>query len=273
MELGAVGWEPEPGGGGARQVSAVEFGGGCCEEWHLAAVEVERPKMDEQPRLEEEKWEMANRKKIEKKKRQAAKKVKFEMPGVTGEEQMTRRAVGDWERRIEEAEVYRKRLEESCDRMRVEVKERFIGAVKREDQTMGMTFQVAGVKKALAAVWRICKAGNIVQFGEAAEDCFVKHKETGKKVMLERKGGSYVLKVEFVRRTKDGASGELWESLGTETITVDSGAEESVCPLGWGAEFGMTPIPPGKEMRMVNAGGGEMKHYGSRRVAFGVAGF
>ena len=77
-----------------------------------------------------------------------------------------------------------------------------------------------------------------------------------------------MLKIEFVRRKKGATGGDVWESLGSEWITVDSGAEESVCPLGWGAEFGMQAVPPGKEMRMLNAGGGEMKHFGSRRVSF-----
>ena len=43
--------------------------------------------------------------------------------------------------------------------------------------------------------------------------------------------------------------------------------------IGWGAEFGLQAVPPGKEMKMVHAGGGEMKHWGSRRVSFTAAGF
>ena len=50
--------------------------------------------------------------------------------------------------------------------------------------------------------------------------------------MLECKGGSHVLKVEFVQKKKNAAGMEVWESVGMEWITVDSGAEESVCPLG-----------------------------------------
>ena len=51
-------------------------------------------------------------------------------------------------------------------------------------------------------------------------------------------------------------------------ITVDSAAEESVCPQGWAAHFGTTPVPEGKGLRLVNASGGPISHYGSRRVAF-----
>ena len=46
---------------------------------------------------------------------------------------------------------------EEC--MVVELGPRFIGAVDREEPAIGMTFQVAAVKKALASVWRICRAG------------------------------------------------------------------------------------------------------------------
>ena len=61
--------------------------------------------------------------------------------------------------------------------VQVEVDERFIGVVRKEEQQpMTMTFQVAGVKKALAAVLKICKAGNIVQFGDETADGFIWNK-------------------------------------------------------------------------------------------------
>ena len=82
-----------------------------------------------------------------------------------------------------------------------------------------------------------------------------------------------MLKIEFVRKEKGATGGDVWEILGSEWIAVDSGAEESVCPLGWGAEFGMQAVPPGKERRMLNAGCGEMKHFGSSRVSFTGVGF
>ena len=145
----------------------------------------------------------------------------------------------------------------------------FVGSVDATSQFLGMTFQVAGVKKSLAAVSRICKAGNIVQFGEEESDCFIKNKTTGKKIMLQRKRGSHVLEIEFV---KEGEKGNM-EIVGRESITVDSGAEESVCPLGWGEVFGLKPVKPGQELRMINAGGDVMPHYGSRKVTFKSKGF
>ena len=51
-------------------------------------------------------------------------------------------------------------------------------------------------------------------------------------------------------------------------ITVDSAAEESVCPRGWAEQFGLDPVAKGRELKLVNASGGEIPHYGSRQIAF-----
>ncbi len=55
---------------------------------------------------------------------------------------------------------------------------RFVAAAETgpNSKVMGMGFQVADVKKPLAAVWRICEKGNIVQFGDNDEDCFIMNK-------------------------------------------------------------------------------------------------
>ena len=82
-----------------------------------------------------------------------------------------------------------------------------------------------------------------------------------------------MIHVEFVKRVQ-GTSGETKrEKIGQETIAVDSGAEESVCPLGWGEAFGLTPVKPGKDLRMVDVGGGVVQHFGSRKVQFAEMGF
>ena len=51
-------------------------------------------------------------------------------------------------------------------------------------------------------------------------------------------------------------------------ITVDSAADESVCPRAWADHFGTRPVEQGKELRLINASGGKINHYGSRKVAF-----
>ena len=47
-------------------------------------------------------------------------------------------------------------------------------------------------------------------------------------------------------------------------IVVDSGAEESVCPLEWGSQFGIREAD--RWMKFKNASGGEIRHYGHRDV-------
>ena len=49
-------------------------------------------------------------------------------------------------------------------------------------------------------------------------------------------------------------------------ITVDSAADESVCPRQWAEQFGTGPKR--RDLKLVNASGGPIAHYGSRKVAF-----
>ena len=65
-------------------------------------------------------------------------------------------------------------------------------------ETLGMTFQVTEVRKPLAAVWRLTEKGNVVQFGPEEHQNFVLNLRTNKKIRLHR-GGSYVLKVEYMK--------------------------------------------------------------------------
>ena len=68
---------------------------------------------------------------------------------------------------------------------------------------LGMTFQVTGVKKALAAVWRITDQNNIVQFGPQPHQCYIMNLDTKRKIQLHRKGGTYVMRVEFMKWVSD----------------------------------------------------------------------
>ena len=70
--------------------------------------------------------------------------------------------------------------------------------------------------------------------------------------MLKNQGrGSYVMEVRF-------HGGQ------PTNITVDSGAEESVCPREWGAQFGIHQ-GAGK-LELCLASGAKIIHYGERRV-------
>ncbi len=57
-----------------------------------------------------------------------------------------------------------------------------------------------------------------------------------------------------------------WMSTGVSEITIDSAAEESVCPREWGKQYPMRE--PAKWLNFTNASGGHMKHYGERRTTF-----
>ena len=61
-----------------------------------------------------------------------------------------------------------------------------------------------------------------------------------------------------------------WRKLGLEDITIDSAAEESVCPRNWASAFGTRPAE--RKMRFINASGGEMGHYGERVANFKTVG-
>ena len=121
-----------------------------------------------------------------------------------------------------------------------------------EEKSMSLKFQVAKVKKPLIAVKRIVEKGNIVQFGETEEDNFILNRKTGDKILLKPKGkGSYVMDVNF-------------QGGGRTQITVDSGAEENVCPWEWGEKFGINEAD--RYMNLRDASGNAIEHYGKRTV-------
>ena len=69
---------------------------------------------------------------------------------------------------------------------------------------LGLTFQVTDVRKPLLAVRRLVEKNNIVQFGPEPWHNYILNLETNKKIMMEKKGGSYVIKTNFVKWIKDG---------------------------------------------------------------------
>jgi hypothetical protein len=128
-----------------------------------------------------------------------------------------------------------------------------------EETLIGMTFQATDVKKALAVVWRVCEKGNLVQFGHEAEDCFIFNKASSRKIPMRKKKGSYVIDVEFVKNS-DGET----VSHGKGEITIDSAAEESVCPRDWAGAF-PTKVKE-KKLHFKTASGEEMQHYGEKAI-------
>ena len=128
-----------------------------------------------------------------------------------------------------------------------------IGTVEQKKTNLSLKFQVADVRKPLIAVDSICKMGNQVSFMPHPTDNFIQNKDTGDKIMLRKVEGrgSYLMDVKF----QNGKS---------TVITVDSGAEVSVCPYGWGQEFGLQE--PEKRCNMIGANGTPIAHYGQRKV-------
>ena len=68
-----------------------------------------------------------------------------------------------------------------------------------EGGMMGLVFQVSDVRKPLAAVWRIAEKGNLVCFGPEEGDNYIMNKKSGKKVLLKKRGGSYIMRVQVIR--------------------------------------------------------------------------
>ena len=68
-----------------------------------------------------------------------------------------------------------------------------------DDKVKGMKFQVCDVQRPLAAVWRMVEKGNVVRFGPKVEDNYILNPSTQEKVMLRRKGRSFVLDAEMVK--------------------------------------------------------------------------
>ena len=68
---------------------------------------------------------------------------------------------------------------------------------------MGLSFQVTDVRKPLLAVTRIAEKGNVVQFGPSEGDNFIRNKLSGNKILLRKKGGSYIMDVSFGERGEE----------------------------------------------------------------------
>ena len=73
---------------------------------------------------------------------------------------------------------------------------------KSGDKRCAMNFLVTGVKKPLAAVSSIVEKGIVVVFGPGEDGSFIQNIETGEKIMMIRKKGTYVIKAEFEKAPK-----------------------------------------------------------------------
>ena len=64
---------------------------------------------------------------------------------------------------------------------------------------VGLKFQVTDVKKPLLAVRKLVEKGNVVMFGPEPSQNYIHNIEAGKKIMMEKKGGAFVIKAYFMK--------------------------------------------------------------------------
>ena len=128
----------------------------------------------------------------------------------------------------------------------------FIGNVDQSDKNIRLRFHVTDVKKPLLAVRRIAEMGNRVHFGPNVEDNYIEHMITGERINLHRERGIYSIEGTF-----PGDKNPV-------KVTVDSGAEDSVCPLDWGRQFGTKTNVDMITFRAAN--GTVIQHHGDREV-------
>ena len=74
--------------------------------------------------------------------------------------------------------------------------EKVVKFVTNERQC-GIKFLVTDVKKPLAAVSAIVDEGNVVVFGPGPWGSFIQNLASGEKIPMERRKGTYVIKVEY----------------------------------------------------------------------------
>ena len=131
---------------------------------------------------------------------------------------------------------------------------RFVGQVGSEDQEslLKVNFHVSNVAKPLMSVRRIADQGNLVCFGPESHHNFIQHIQSGDRIPLFRKRGIYVVQ---------GRMGGTRDQI---EMTVDSGAEESVCPPTWGDHFGIDTTVHKLQFR--GADGNMIQHLGDRSV-------
>jgi hypothetical protein len=65
-------------------------------------------------------------------------------------------------------------------------------------------------------------------------------------------------------------SAKSWKPAGSREITIDSAADESVCPKDWGAVYPLREPP--RWLKFINASGGMMQHHGERQATFRTSG-
>ena len=121
-----------------------------------------------------------------------------------------------------------------------------IGSVEEEQETyMGGVWSIAHVEaEVVDAVWKVVKGCG-------------RWRRTRKDINEERTINAVPVESTF----RPVVAGE---------ITVDSAAEESVCPKIWGKAYPLQE--PARRLKFMNASGGSMNHYGEKEAKFTTGG-
>jgi len=79
-----------------------------------------------------------------------------------------------------------------------------VAGITEEDTHLNLTFQVAGVKKPLGSVRKMCAAGNRVVFEDISEveGGYVENKATGARIPIKKEGGTYGVSIWRLKSTK-----------------------------------------------------------------------
>ena len=71
-----------------------------------------------------------------------------------------------------------------------------------DGELVGLKFQVTDVRKPLLAVRRLVEKGHIVSFGPEDDQNFICNTVTGRRIPMERKGGSFIIKAHFMKEVE-----------------------------------------------------------------------
>lgn len=136
-----------------------------------------------------------------------------------------------------------------------DVNEVQIGAVEDKEWTrMGdLRFNVANVKKPLAAAAKVVEAGNRVVLDPDPEKSYIENLETKERMKVKKEKGVYIIEVKY-------EAGDMGK------ITLDSGAGVSVWPKSMKKDVKMLPKVQG--LKMVAANGTEIENVGQKIIKF-----
>ena len=92
----------------------------------------------------------------------------------------------------------------------------------------GLKFLVTDVKKPLAAVSAIVDGGNVCVFGPGPWGSFIQNIATGERIFMERKKGTYVIKVKFTNAADKEQEVPKWKPKKGQKVAFDDGGQRAM---------------------------------------------